>query len=306
MHKLAGATLIAAGVCAGACGSSGGASPTSPGAAAVTPAVITGCAIPGSTAGTPVGVDGGPYTHNVAVATTADGRTVTSAVEVLAHASVPDGVRLPDGSIGIYYVNGETSGIWLAKLSGTVLTPVSAITIDGVLRPEGAVDPDATIVDGKIRLTYLNGFGAPGTPRAICMAESTDGLSFRTIANAWNLGTNAERTDPSVVRLADGSWLMAVRDGAGTSLARSSSGTAFVEYATFSSGSVPELALSSDNRPRLYVCEPSIGIVSHISSDNGTTWTRESTIVTPATIPGRGACDPSYVAGANLFVFKTQ
>ena len=259
----------------------------------------------GSTPGTPVGQNGGPYTHNVAVATS-DGRTTTGHVEVLAHASVPDAVRMPDGTIGVYYVNGETDGVWLGRLSGSVLTPVSAITIDNVLRPSGVVDPDATLVDGKIRLTYLNGFGAPGATRAICMAEATDGLTFRTIANALPLGTNSERTDPSIVRLPNGSWLMATRDANGTLLARSADGTSFTSYATFTPGSVPELALTSDGRVRLYVCEVNAGIVSHVSADAGTTWTREGTAVAGNAIPGRGVCDPSYLASANLFVFKTQ
>ncbi len=77
-----------------------------------------GCEPGATTPGTPVGANGGPYAHNIAVGTTADGMTVTGLAEVLAHASVPDGVRLPDGSIGVYYVNGETDGVWLARLTG--------------------------------------------------------------------------------------------------------------------------------------------------------------------------------------------
>jgi hypothetical protein len=297
--------LIAVSSCVVACGSGSTGTPTAPSTNAGTPQTIAGCELSGSTPGTPVGQNGGPYTHNVAIATS-DGRTTTGHVEVLAHASVPDAVRLPDGTIGVYYVNGETDGVWLGRLNGSTLTPVSAITIDGVLRPSGVVDPDATLVDGKVRLTYLNGFGAPGTTRAICMAESTNGLTFQTMANALPLGTNTDRTDPTIVRLADGSWLLATRDGDGTLLARSAGGTSFTSYGTFTSGSVPELALTSDGRVRLYVCEVNAGIVSHVSADGGITWTREGIAVAANAVPGRGVCDPSYLPGANLFVFKTQ
>jgi hypothetical protein len=104
---------------------------------------------------------------------------VTGYTEALYHASVPNGVRMPDGSIGVYYVNGEASGVYLGRLTGSTITPVGPITVDGFVRPNGVVDPDAYVVDGKIRLAYLAGFGTNLTaPRAMCIAESTDGLTF--------------------------------------------------------------------------------------------------------------------------------
>lgn len=252
-----------------------------------------------------MGVNGGPWAHNVAIGDSGDGVTVTNLREVIAHASVPDGVRLPDGTTGIYYVNGETDGVWLARVSGATVTPVSAITVDGIFRPEGIVDPDATLVSGKVRLAYLNGFGAPGTGRrAMCLADSSDGLTFTTVANAWDLGTGATQTDPSLLQLRDGSWLMAISDGQSTRLGRSATGLSFTEYTRVTAGGVPELGLTADGRPRLYVCES--GISSYISSDNGTTWAREATVVRGGSLGRMIICDPSWVPGANLFVFKTQ
>ena len=55
---------------------------------------------------------------------------------------------------------------------------------------------------------------------------------------------------------------------------------------------------------RLYVC--SAGIVSYVSSDSGSTWTQEATVITQGSLGRTIICDPSFVAGANLFVFKTQ
>lgn len=285
--------------------SSGGASsPTAP--TTPTPATsVAGCEVTESTPGTPVGVDGGPYTHNVAIGFSTDGVTVTGLTEVRAHASVPDGVQLPDGSTGIYYVNGETSGVWLGKLTGTTLTPVSAITIDGVFRPDGVVDPDATLVNGKVRLAYLNGFGPPGAKRrAMCLAESSDGLNFRTLAMAWDVGLNQQQTDPSMVQLPDGTWLMAMRDENIVRLGRSSSGLAFTEYMQLDLLGVVELGLTTDGRVRIYSCVG--GITSHVSADKGVTWTAERTVVPGGSLGRRIVCDPSWVPSAGLFVFKTE
>lgn len=285
-----------------ACGKDGQSSPTSP--TPPTSSSIAGCEIRGSTSGAPV-TD--LLSHNVAVGAAADGVTVTGAAEVLAGGSVPDGVRLPDGSTGVYYVNAQTDGVWLGVLSGSTLTPVSAITIDGVLRPLGVVDPDATAIGGGIRLAYLNGFGPPGSgaERAICLAESTDGLVFRTLATAWRLGANAAETDPSIVQLQSGTWLMALSRGTSTLMGRSSDGLSFTQYDALTFGGVPELALTADGRVRLYVCGAG-GIQSYVSADAGSTWMFESTVMTAAKIGRRIVCDPSYVAGAGLFLFKTQ
>lgn len=303
------ATLSAALIVA-ACGGSSN-SPTSPDTTAttVTPAptpaasTVTGCVVTASTPGTPVGGTNGPYFHNIAVGNSTNGLTVTNANDALAHASVPDAVVLPDGSVGVYYVNGETDGIWLGRISGTSVTPVSAISIDGFTRPQGAVDPDAQLINGKIRLTYLFGFASKENHR-ICMAESTDGIKFTTLSLAMTF-TAQQETDPSVIQLPSGSWLMAVSRGTSTILARSTTGTSFTEYTVVNYGGVPELALTSDNRVRLYVCATT-GIDAWVSADSGSSWTREGTLTGTST-PGRGgSCDPSALPSRNLFVFKTQ
>jgi hypothetical protein len=120
---------------------------------------------------------------------------------------------------------------------------------------------------------------------------------------AWDLGTNQNLTDPSALQLADGSWLMAISDGQTTRLARSSTGLSFTQYATVTSGGVPELAPTSDGRVRLYVC--SGGILSYVSADAGSSWTREGTVVPSNTLGRTISCDPSYVPAAGLFIFKT-
>lgn len=224
---------------------------------------------------------------------------------------VPDGVRLPDGSVGVYYVNGATGGVWLARMNGTSLTPVSAITIDGVVRPQGVVDPDATLVNGRVRLAYLNGFGAPGnTSRAMCLAESSDGVTFTTLAKAFDVGFNHQQTDPSMVQLPNGSWLMAIRDENIVRLLRSSDGLTFTEYSQQPLFlGVVELGLTSDGRVRIYTCIS--GITSYVSADSGETWTEEALVVNgprlAQVLPGRlGICDPSWVPAAGAFIFKVE
>lgn len=249
----------------------------------------------------PVTDPNGPAFHQVVVARSSDGLTLTDATIVQPSASVPDGVRAPDGRVLVYYVNGAQHGIWVGTVSGLSLAPIGPITLDGIRDPGGVVDPDAYRVGDRIRLAYLSGFTS-GTNRAICIAESEDGISFRTLGLAVDLRGSEVVTDPSVVRLADGSWLMAMSAGQQTILARSIDGIAFTTGERLSYGGVPEVALAPDGAIRLYVC--SQGIVAYRSRD-AMTWTREQTVVTRGPNGSLLTCDPSLVAGTSLFVFKT-
>jgi hypothetical protein len=247
----------------------------------------------------------GPFYHQVAIAPTDDGVRLGPARQVLDHASVPDGVRTAAGETLVYYVNGLDGGVHVARIDGESATPLGPIALDGVTGPAGVVDPDATrLPDGRIRLAYLSGFGPPGTasPRAICLADSTDGLSFTRVGPALRLPENDVVTDPSLLRL-DGSWLMALSRGQQTILARSADGLAFSTYDTVSYGGVPELAAASAGRVRLYVCAR--GIESYLSADSGRSWSRETTVVPPGTLGRALVCDPSFVDAGSLFVFKT-
>ena len=86
-------------------------------------------------------------------------------------------------------------------------------------------------------------------------------------------------------------------------MGRSATGLAFSEI-TSVAGGVPELAIAPDGAVRLYVC--SGPIVAYRSTDQGRTWTRERTVVTSPFNGHNIVCDPSLVAGAGLFVFKTE
>lgn len=256
--------------------------------------------------GTRVADPGGPYGHQVVMARTADGVTLSGAHQVLDHASVPDGVRRTDGTVFLYYVNGETGGIHAARVSGDAVTALGAISIDGAAAPVGAVDPDAAPVGGgRIRLFYLGNLGPPqpdaGHPWYICAAESRDGVSFRLLGRAIQFDGETT-TDPSVTMLKDGSWLMAASQGRRTVLARSRDGLRFAQFGAIDYGGVPEVAALPDGGVRLYVCAR--GIEAYISRNAGVTWAKEAADIAPA-LGHRIVCDPSYVPQSGLFFYKT-
>ena len=298
---LAGAAALAAFAGATACGAEG-AAPTAPSATtAPSTTSIAGCEITTSSDGLPMtGEPKSPYYDYLGIASSPNGTVATGYVEALPHASASDATRLPDGSVGVYYNSGETGGVWLARLTGSTLTKVSAITVNGVLRPKWMSDVNVELINGKVRMFYMNGENAG---RTFCVAESADGLTFTVVALAIRFsGTEA---DPTVVRLTDGTWLMAFSraNHSGVGFARSSDGLAYTQYATATYGVVPELALTADGRARLYVCAS--GVESYISSDNGATWVREGTVITASSVGRAIVCDPSYLASDGLFIFKT-
>lgn len=287
-----------------ACAACGGA-----GAAAVIPdetASLAAC-IPSRSVGSgPIGDPGGPYYHQVVLGYTRDGLSLDSARQVLDHASVPDGVRRADGTVLVYYVNGDGGAVWVARIENGRAVVLSPIAINGVSAPAGMVDPDATLLaGGTIRLAYFGGLGPPNatTPRAMCIADADDGVHFTVRSAALTYTTPELLTDPSLLQLADGSWLMAISAGQRTLITRSSDGLHFTREATFAFGGVPELARAADGTTRLYVCAG--GIVAYRSTDGGRTWTREATVVGPGFNGHQIVCDPSLVAGAGMFVFKT-
>lgn len=276
-----------------------------PATAVITPA--TGSCAPGrSASGQPITDPQGPYGHQTVIARTTDGLTLTNAHQVLDHASVPDGVRRADGTVLVYYVNGAAGAVYVARIVGDSAQPLGPITVDGVRAPAGIVDPDVqTVAGGAVRLFYLNGFGPPNssTPRAMCSADSQDGVNFTIRGPAFEWTGDAQYTDPSVVPLSDGSWLMAISLGQQTVILRSSNGLTFTSEANLTFGGVPELAIAPDGVVRLYVCQQ--GITAYRSSDAGRNWTRERVVMGGGFNGHPIVCDPSLISGADMFVFKT-
>ena len=275
--------------------------------AAPNPQPAAACYPTTSTGTAPLRDPNGPFFHQVAIARTTDGTVLSGARTVIDHGSVPDGVRLRNGDVLIYYVNGASGGAtWVARLSGDSVQAIGPIVLHGVTAPTGVMDPDAVLLpDGRIRLAFYGGFGPPTSDqqRAMCIAESLDGISFSSRGAALTFPTTEPLTDPSLLALGDGNWLMAISRGQQTIIARSTDGVVYTRDTTLGFGGVPELALAPDGAVRLYVCAG--GIVSYRSTDAGRSWTREGTVIGPGFNGRPIVCDPSLVAGAGWFVFKS-
>jgi len=140
--------------------------------------------------------------------------------------------------------------------------------------------------DGSYRLFYfLGSFVTPPDPNQkthpIYSAVSTDGINFTVEKKVFE---EADITDPSVVKLSDGAWLMAVAHSNETILARSSDGMAFTrQEPPISVQGIPELGLMADGSVRLYLTR------SLHSTDGGKTWTQEPEHFIPR-------ADPSLLA----------
>jgi photosystem II stability/assembly factor-like uncharacterized protein len=126
----------------------------------------------------------------------------------------------------------------------------------------------------------------------IYSAISQDGVTFESEPGVRI--AIAQVTDPSVVLLPDGNWLMALSRGSKTLLASSLDGETFTETGVvIPQGGVPELRLLPDGSLRLYVSGQG-GIASLISTDGGQTWVEEAGIRIPAQ-DGNVAADPSVI-----------
>ena len=226
----------------------------------------------------------GIYNHQIFRGHSEDGFTFTDeSVLLLDHASAPDATIDEEGQRSIYFVNGEVGkhGIWRAiENEEGVFVIDDCVRLDGVFNGD-AVDPDIVrLPTGELRMYYYEGSfigvadpSEDGVDR-ILAATSTDGIHFEVDGIAFE-AENAN--EPSVVKLPDGSWLMAIASGTEghkTLLAHSVDGLTFSLTGAGLDGGVPELMMTADGDIRCFIT--GFGIESHISRDNGATWTKES------------------------------
>ncbi len=244
------------------------------------------------------------YDHHTYLTFTQDGLSFDqSEALVLEHASVPDIVVGPDGALWVYYVNGQPGqhGIFAArKTENGDWQVVDCVKLDGEFNGN-AVDPNITrLPDGRYRLVYYLGVFVggtplkPGEPHPIYSAISDDGINF-TIES--QLIAVEGVTDPSMIQLPDGSWLLAMTRPDETLLAASQDGRNFELTGTVvEERGIPELALLPDGHIALYIGR------MYISDDFGQTWALQPDI----RVPGGGA-DPSMTSlpeGGFAFAFK--
>ncbi len=243
------------------------------------------------------------YTHNVYLTFTPDGRTFAAGSDlVLEHASVPDLVIGPDGALWMYYVNANPGqhGIFVARQTESGWESLGCVTLDGAFNGN-AVDPNVTrLPDGRYRLVYFEGNFVsqtlgPDEPHPIYSAISEDGLHF-TVEK--RLFAYPRATDPSLVQLPDGSWLLAVLADGQTVLAASADGSEFSVISQVDDIGLPELFVFPDGSLALYLLH------LYLSPDGGRTWELQEGVRTPA-----DGNSPSIVAlpqGGYAFAYKLE
>lgn len=232
------------------------------------------------------------YTHEIYLTSTEDGLNFDDETLIIEHASVPDLVIGPDGALWVYYVSGEPGqhGIFASRQTESGDWEVmGCVKLDGKFNGN-AVDPNVTrLPDGRIRLVYYEGFFVgnkppnPDIPHPIYSAISEDGINFTV---EGQLIAVDDVTDPSMIQLPNGTWLMAMTRPTETLLASSKDGSTFeLTGVVLEEPGIPELALLPEGRIGLYLGQ------MFISEDGGQTWDVRPEV----RVPGGGA-DPSLTA----------
>jgi len=203
-------------------------------------------------------------------------------------------------NFGFYYVSGSGDhGIYLAEKDQLGnWKRGKKILLDGQFNGN-AVDPDVIkLDDGRYRLFYYKGyFVTPPPPNytahEIYSAISNDGVNFTVEGKVFE---SDNITDPTVIKLNDGSFLMACVRGNLDIFAKSVDGKNFqATGVTIQNGGIPELVKLDDGSVRLFYNGPG-GIISSRSTDSGSTWTKENGVRLSYS---SGIADPSVIKRAD-------
>ncbi len=203
-------------------------------------------------------------------------------------------------NFGFYYVSGSGNhGIYLAEKDQLGnWKRGKKILLDGQFNGN-AVDPDVIkLDDGRYRLFYYKGYFVTSPPpnytaNEIYSAVSNDGVNFTVEGKVFE---SNNITDPTVIKLNDGSYLMACVRGSLDIFAKSLDGKNFQSTGvTIQNGGIPELVKLDDGSIRLFYNGPG-GIISSRSTDGGLTWTKENG--TRLSFSG-GIADPSVIKRAD-------
>jgi len=224
----------------------------------------------------------GPNCHSLHVAYSENGGNSYNQIAegIISSASVPDAVRFKGKNL-IFYVNGDfdNHSIYVSEIGNDGKSPkvLGPITLDGKIVKD-AVDPDLIVtLDGKLRLFYYVGlFTKPVTypkPNKFYSAISDDGINFKVEGVVAELDNS---TDPTVVELKDGSYLLAIPQGKELKITifRSMDGYKFQKITSIKGG-IPELAINSNGDPEI-LFQDQHGMVRQTSTDFGKSWKTNS------------------------------
>lgn len=249
----------------------------------------------------------GPFYHKVYKAVSNDGLNFKKVGGVVLNkASVPDVVKMPDGRLIIYAVDGAArsrSGIMVAisKDSGQTFKQGS-LQMESKEVFGGAADPQAVLLPNKtIRLFYvifpakkppLDETGKPiptGDKIKIKSALSEDGVNFVEEPGS-RYETTSIVTDPDVIKISN-KWFMYLADGRKQIATSSTDGDSFkLEKVVREEGSVSKTVPIGDGKYRQFFCEK--GISSAVTTD-GLNFKDEGSNLEGG--PGQIICDPTPV-----------
>ncbi len=257
----------------------------------------------------------GPSYHQVLLAKSADGSTwQTDNRVIIDQASVPEGLRLSDGRLLIYAVDG--SGLGGPGLVYAESRDEGKIWTCGKINLQGA-DPDVVVLpDGRIRLYFIEfPFGPnppiPGSsqanqPNRVRSAISSDGKTF-TVEDGVRL-EGIQYTDPDVIRIGN-DWFMYVSTGMTAWAAQSSDGLTFKLVGKVNeTGAVSGSHAFPNGTLRHYFCGRG-GILSATSSDGASVWKPEPGTRIALDPNWKIVCDPSIASdgkGGYWMVYKIQ
>ena len=240
----------------------------------------------------------GPFYHTLYRTASADGLSFESKDKIFEHTSVPDVIRLDDGRIALYGVDGygrSRSGLIVAFSEDDGKTWTSgSLQLESKLNHQGAADPEVVLLpDGIIRMFYVI-FPNPNdlmSTNEVWSATSTDGIHF---VEEDGIRFKYERlTDPDIAKIGD-TWFIYFAQGPQLVAASSSDGKTFTKQKTIRDrGSVSNTVQIENNKWRQYYCSEREGIKSATSSD-GLNWKDDSgTRITPDS--GTIVCDPAPI-----------
>lgn len=264
----------------------------------------------------PYGDKNGPFYHKVYKATSTDGLTFTGKKLIADKSSVPDVVKMPDGKLFIYAVDGarrSTQGLMVMVSSDNGETwKTGSFSIEVTGEPFAPADPQAVLLDdGRIRLFFVafpmkkpaldaNGVPIPsGEKYKIKSAISTDGLNFEEEEGIRYESTDI-LTDPDIVKIGS-QWFMYMAKGSEQIAASSTDGLTFkLEKTIRPDGAISKTVDIGEGKFRQFFCKS--GISSAVMTD-GLNFTNDpgSRI---AETTGEIVCDPTPVkVGSGWLLF---
>lgn len=239
----------------------------------------------------PLGASG-PISHEVRVGLPRGTGFAPGTAVLWDHASVPGGVRLADGTLLIYYVNAYGDTLWVARSTDAGASfrfqPIR-FTGTPIVHP---VDPCPLATDDGQVLLYVMEWprAGAGEPNRIRLARSTDGLTFT--AEPTVCCAAEAITDPDVLRLPDGRWVMHVSQGHAIWRLFSSDGVRFEwegRTPLRTEGAVTATVEHAPGNYRLYFSGR--GGIWYYESTDGVTWSTTARLG----LNEAGAADPSPV-----------